>query len=167
MKYTKYLIFCLILSCVSGRAFPRTGLVVQSGYGYVEHFTLGAGIKLAQSHCITINYGTNFFIKMGDFSTYFLQYDYMFRSPVVRDTRLKAGLRSGYSVLTNEYYRWKVLSAVVYAGAVHTFSSKVDIYCDMGLCINRELSVQRISMGEIGSYRRYLPECKVGVRFSI
>ena len=77
------------------------------------------------------------------------------------------GIKSGYSVYTNKYYKWNLTEIIPFIRLDYTVSEKIDMFLDLGTALSIEHSVERISYGEIGMYRKYLPELKLGLNFRL
>lgn len=139
----------------------------QTGVGYLEHFTTGIGVEFSNKHQLSLLYGSNFFYKTSDFSSLLLQYDCKFNKLNFNGFTPKLGIKGGYSVYTNTYYRWNVLMLVPFVGVNRPLSKKLDLAFDLGLAVSHELSLERISYGEFGTYRKYLPEVKIGLLYTL
>jgi hypothetical protein len=139
----------------------------QVGMSYIEHFSAGVTLSFSEKHHISLLYGSDFFIKTKDFSSYMLQYEFILNPVKFAKVAPKTGLKGGYSVYTSEYYRWEVLTVVPFAGVNYRMNPKMNVFLDGGVAISRALSVTRISFGEIGKYREFLPEIKVGIRHNL
>jgi len=44
---------------------------------------------------------------------------------------------------------------------------KIELFLDAGIAVSIEHSMERINYGEIGMYREYLPEFKLGFNFRL
>ncbi|MDA3894179.1 MAG: hypothetical protein PF517_21170 [Salinivirgaceae bacterium] len=156
------LLICVILSLKSQSIFS-----VKTGVSYIEHYTIGIGIHITESNELSLNYGSDFFINPQNSSSYFFQYAYLFRRFAFEKFTPKAGLKGGYSIYSNKYYRWELLVGVPYVGFDYLVRKKLDLFCDVGMVLSRELSMTRISLGEIGWYKRVLPEIKIGFSYNL
>lgn len=155
----------LILNNLQLKANPTLNL--QTGYGYIEHFSTGVGVTIFDRHNISALYGSDFFIKTMNFSAYLLQYEYAIKKDAIIPFTFKTGVKGGYSIYTNKYYRWELLALVPYIGFSYPVTRRFDITASTGVAVSRELSMKRISMGEIGWYKRLLPEFKIAFSYEI
>lgn len=140
---------------------------VQTGIGYLEHFSTGIGVGIKNKHQLSLLYGSNLFLKTSDFSSLLLEYDFKFYKLNFSGFTPKLGIKGGYSIYTNTYYRWNVLMLVPFVGVNRPLSKKLDLAIDLGLAVSHELSLERISYGEFGTYRKYLPEIKIGLIYTL
>ena len=79
----------------------------------------------------------------------------------------ETGIKSGYSVYTNQYYQWKLLTVVPYVGLERAISEKWSLAMDLGMVYSRTLSMRRLNYGEVGWYKEYLPEIKLAVSYTL
>jgi hypothetical protein len=140
---------------------------LQTGISYIEHFSTGITFSFSERHNLSLLYGSNFFIKPRDFSCVMLQYDFLFSKLDFAGIIPAIGIKGGYSVYTNSYYKWKLSSFVPFVGLRYKACNKFEIALDMGTAISIEHSVKRISYGEIGMYREFLPEFKLGLTYKL
>ncbi len=140
---------------------------VQTGISYIEHFSTGITFSLSEKHNLSLLYGSNFFMKPQEFSTIMLQYDFLFNKIDFAGINPRIGIKAGYSIYTNNYYRWTLTAFVPFIGLKYELNKTIDIALDLGTAISIEHSVKRISYGEFGMYKEYLPEIKLGMIFNL
>jgi hypothetical protein len=160
----------LILSFLIFMHLPGNAQIsfkLQTGISYIEHFSTGITFSFSEKHNLSILYGSNFFIKPKDFSCVMLQYDFIFNKINFAGIIPGIGIKGGYSVYTNRYYKWNLSSFVPFIGLRYKAGNKFEIALDMGTAISIEHSVKRISYGEIGMYREFLPEFKLGLIYKL
>ena len=147
--------------------FGQTDVKVQVSLGYLEHFSIGPTFQWNDKNTLGIYYGSNFFYKPQDFSTCFGKYNRAF--PTLNYTRFipAVGLKAGYSIFTDAYYRWTVLTAVPMVGVRYVVNEHMDLVGEMGMAFSRIESVTRVHYGKIGKYKRYLPELSISLNYSI
>ena len=161
-KTTGIFLFLIFLQC-SGIAQP--GVKIQTGFGYIEHFSAGVTLTFAEKHNLSILYGSDFFMNPKDFMNILLQYNYKLKRFNFAGITPGIGVKGGYSVYSNKYYRWKLSEVVPFARLSYDLNNRFDLFLDAGMTLSIEHSVERISFGEIGMYRKYLPEFKLGINF--
>jgi hypothetical protein len=168
ISFNKYRVFYLLLIVfVHNSTKAEIDFKLQSGLGYIEHFSTGIGIAINNKHSLSVLYGSDFFINARSFSSYLLQYEYFFYNLKYACFVPKIGLKGGYSVYTNNFYKWELIKAVPTIGVVYTINNCFDLYADIGIALSRELTMKRIRFGEIGWYRKQLPEFKIGIIFNL
>jgi hypothetical protein len=140
---------------------------LQTGISYIEHFSTGITFSFSEKHNLSLLYGSNFFIKPHDFSCIMLQYDYVLNKISFAGISPGIGIKGGYSVYTNDFYKWKLSSFVPFIGLKYQINKKFEIVLDLGMAVSIEHSVERINYGEIGMYREYLPEFKLGLTYKL
>lgn len=140
---------------------------LQTGVSYIEHFSTGITFSFSERHNLSLLYGSNFFIKPQDFSCVMLQYDFLFNKINFAGIIPGIGIKGGYSVYTNSYYKWSLSSFVPFIGLRYQIDNKFGIALDIGTAISIEHSVERINYGEIGMYKEYLPEFKLGLTYKL
>lgn len=157
------LLFCFL--CISVKS--QIKFKAQVGVGYIEHFSIGLAISKSDKNILSLNYGSDFFIKMNDFSSFLLQYERLFNKMNIKSIVPKIGIKGGYSIYTNAYYKWELIALIPYVGLYYPFNEKIQFNLDAGLAVSKELSIERISYGEIGNYKKYLPEIKLGFYYNL
>lgn len=138
-------------------------VIFKNGIGYIEHYSIGTGLNFLDKHTISLNFGSNFFMHIDDFSSYLIQYDYTFTNNKIKFMYPRLIIKGGYSIYSNYYYKWELLSLAPNIGITYPLNHKLSLNFDTGISINREISMQRINMGEIGWYKRVLPELKIEI----
>ena len=106
-------------------------------------------------------------MKPDYFSSYVLQYEMLVNRLKFGGLIPKIGFKGGYSIYTNEYYKWDLIEIVPYMGLEYQLNKRINIAFDLGITKSRELSLKRISYGEIGYYKEILPEFKIGINYII
>jgi hypothetical protein len=162
---TPQLIFLLV--AVIANVEAQTSIKANVGVGYLEHFAVGTTLAIRERSSFTLSYGSNFFYKPRDFSTLYAQYDRVLPLLAFGKVIPGAGLKAGQSVFTDNFYKWKVNSVVPFMSVSGRLSELLQIGAEAGLAISRIQSVTRISYGEIGKYKRYLPEVKLSLRYRL
>lgn len=166
MKRKIFLIWLfLIIVNYSGKA--EVNFKAHLGISYIEHFSTGISFSFSNKHNISLLYGSNFFIKPQEFSSFLIQYEMLLNKIKIRSITPKFGIKGGYSVYTNNYYQWELIAVVPFIGFNYPVKNKVNIALDLGVAVSRELSLKRVSYGEIGEYKRFLPELKIGIFFNL
>ncbi|OFY61834.1 MAG: hypothetical protein A2V64_08300 [Bacteroidetes bacterium RBG_13_43_22] len=140
---------------------------LQAGMSYIEHLSTGITFSFSDKHNITLLYGSNVFINPKDFSSIMLQYDFVVSGINLAGITPGIGIKSGYSVYTNKYYKWNLTEVIPFIRLDYCVSEKIDVFLDMGTALSIEHSVKRRSYGEIGMYRKYLPEFKLGLNYRL
>jgi hypothetical protein len=160
------LLTCVLAFCAF-QAQTQISLKGQLGVGYAEHLSTGITVAVKKNDSFSFLYGSNLFLKPRDFSTLYFQYEHTV--PLLTFNKLvpAAGIKFGYTVFSDNYYRWKVVSAVPFISLSRNITSSVELGTEAGLIVSRIESVTRVNYGEIGNYKRYLPELKVLIRFTI
>lgn len=162
---TPLLIF-IMLSAMA-RVNAQTSLKANAGFGYLEHLALGATLSVRERSSFTVTYGSDLFYKPLNFSTWHFQYDRAVPALVFSKLIPAVGIKAGQTLFVDDFYRWKVFSAVPLISLSRKLSDAIEIRAEGGLAISRIQSVTRITYGEIGKYKRYLPEVKVSMRYTI
>ena len=165
LTVAKFITIAALLLAVMLPARGQVTVQTVAGISNMEHLSTGIGINFSNRHNIVLLFGSNAFIKTNRFASCMLHYD-------VRVNRMKfyritprLGLKGGYSVYTNDYYRWRLAQVIPFVGFSYPLTNRIALFTDMGLAISRVLSMERVAFGEIGSYRQYLPELKVGLSY--
>jgi len=140
---------------------------VQTGLGYLEHFSAGMTLSLQDKHHVSLLYGSNFFVKPGDFTTLLLQYERSLNRWQFAGFTPKWGVKGGWGIYTNTYYRWNLLMLAPFAGLNHPITKRISFFMDLGIVRSHPLSLERIQAGAFGSYKHYLPECKIGLHYRL
>jgi hypothetical protein len=162
---TPLLIFLLVAVIASVEA--QTSIKANVGVGYLEHFTVGTTLAIRERSSFTLSFGSNIFYKPHDFATLYAQYERAFPSLAFGKAIPGVGLKAGQTVFTDDFYQWKVNSVVPFVSVSRRLSDVVQIGAEAGLAISRIQSVTRISYGEIGKYKQYLPEVKLSLRYRL
>jgi len=151
----------LVIINYSGKA--EVNFKAHLGISYIEHFSTGITLSFSNKHNISLLYGSNFLIKPQEFSSFLIQYEMLLNKIKIGSITPKFGIKGGYSIYTNNYYQWELLAVVPFIGFNYPIKNKVSLALDMGVAVSRELSLKRISYGEIGGYKQFLPELKIGI----
>lgn len=152
----------LFLAFINCRGNAQVSVKMQAGVSYIEHLSAGITLGFAENHELSLLYGSNFFIRQKDFMNIMLQYNCSFRRMSFAGITPALGIRGGYSVFTNKYYKWKLSGIIPFARLSYNVNERIGMFFDSGIAVAIEHSVERISYGEIGMYREYLPEFKLG-----
>jgi hypothetical protein len=164
-KIFSILLFYLIIHGNSINAQSRFKL--QSGISYIEHISTGIVLKLNENELVSFIYGSNFFIKTQEFSSYMLQYEYLLHNYTFKKCIPNIGIKGGYAIYTNEFYKWKLIDLVPFIGSTYLINNRIELSGDIGITISRELSMKRVSDGEIGWYKHVLPEFKIAISYNL
>lgn len=164
--HTKILALVILLT-LAFTTQAQTNIYAELGASYIEHFSTGIGIDINSNHKIGLLYGSNFFVNNSEFYTALVKYENMLGKLNIRYILPKVGCKAGYSVFTNQYYSWDLVVLAPYIGCDYSLNKKVDLFGSAGVAISRELSMKRVGMGEIGWYRRLLPEFKAGIAYKL
>jgi hypothetical protein len=162
---TKTLASLLFILFLAYPCFPQLTFKVQTGLSYIEHLSTGITLSFSEKHNISLLYGSNFFIKPKDFSTYMLQYHLKLNRMNFGRMTPAIGIKGGRVIYSDDYYKWELLTIIPFVGLHYQVNERLDIAMDLGPAISFEQSVQRISYGEIGKYRDLLPEFKIGTHY--
>ncbi|MFN8206879.1 MAG: hypothetical protein U0T82_05645 [Bacteroidales bacterium] len=167
MHFRRTIIILAVCLTATFHSPAQARLECLTGVGYLEHFITGAGIKFKNGSSVTFRYGSNFFVNPHSFSSFSLQYERNLNRPHIEPFHLNYGLRGGYAIYSNTYYRWKLVFLVPFAGLNYQLNEKLILGLQAGFSVNRELSAERLEWGEIGWYREYLPEFNVSLSYAI
>jgi hypothetical protein len=149
--------------CVSAQQYRLQATV---GLGYIERFSIGAGVSRNDRSTLTVTYGSTFFYQPKKFSTYFLAYEHLL-SDERGKLRTGFGVKSGFTTFADKYYRWKILSVVPMIVLQKKLTDNISLLAGGGLAVSRIRSVERLDFGDMGKYRRYLPELQLILRYRI
>jgi hypothetical protein len=163
----KNLLLLMFLIIVHYPCNAQFSFKLQAGISYIEHLSAGITFSFSDKHNISFLYGSNILIKPKDFSSIMIQYDFLLNRINFAGITPGIGVKSGYSVYTNKYYRWTLTEIIPFMRLNYSVSEKIDMFLDLGSTFSIEHSVERISYGEIGMYRKYLPEFKLGLNFRL
>ncbi|HEY0742795.1 MAG TPA: hypothetical protein VGD40_15100 [Chryseosolibacter sp.] len=163
----KPLVLLWVLSTIASLSIAQPTLQAQAGLGYIEHFSLGLEYSWKSKHSVSLHYGSNVFINSDQFSTVFIKYNRTVNGLTFQKNRPGIGLKLGSSIFTDDFYRWKVSSAVPFISLRHTFNRKLEAGIETGIALSRIESVTRINYGEIGKYKRYLPELNFTLHYTL
>lgn len=159
--------FILLFGVLSLKCSAQFGIKGHLGASYIEHLSTGLTLSMGRHHSVSFLYGSNFFINTSDFSNAFLQYDFTVPGWKVEKLMPRFGIKGGNSLYTNEYYRWKVISLIPFFGVNRLLAERWDLLVEAGAAYSFEQSVERISQGDIGHYRQWLPEIKAAITYTI
>jgi hypothetical protein len=161
----KFLVLIVFLLCLTG-VKAQFQIKVQCSAGYSEHFSTGISFEI-KHHALFFDYGSNLFINTDRFSSKLAGYKYKF-NPVFKGTVCPlVGLKAGYAVYTDLYYQWELAELIPFIGAQYNMNQRVQLFGETGLLVSHELSQERIGYGDIGNYRTYLPEFRLGINFKL
>ena len=163
----KRIVFWIILIILPLIAKPQVSLHFQAGVSYIEHISTGLTINFDDKDQVSLLYGTNLFIKTNDFVSYMVGYERAFTSWQLAGFKPKLGIKGGYAIYTDIYYSWKLVQVVLCIGSEYSITKKLNLLIEAGVAISRELSLERINYSEIGNYRTYLPEFKIGLAYKL
>lgn len=163
----KSILFGFALIIFSAPCVAQFSVQPHIGVSYIEHVSTGVTFGFRKNHSITALYGSNFFINTRDFSNLFIQYDFSIPRWTVRGAIPRVGVKGGNSFYTNEYYRWKVVSLIPFAGLRYPINDKFQLLFEAGPVYSFEQYMQRIKAGEIGHYRYVLLELKIAVAYTL
>ena len=122
---------------------------------------------MATKNSVGFYYGSTLFVKPQEFSTLFVKYNRALPVFNYRNFTPGLGLKAGQTIFTDRYYRWRVLSAVPLVSLSYTLNNRTSLLAETGLAFSRIETVKRISYGEIGKYKRYLPEINISVNYAL
>lgn len=159
-------IVCILFYIFTANVYSQTIVDFQAGYSNIEHVSLGMGIR-SQKNKVSVLVGSNFFVNIKSFSSYYLQYESLRGFQLYDSVQLHFGLKAGYSIYSNTYYSWNLLSAAPMAIVDYTYSRKIHFVASAGVMCTRILQVQRLAYGEIGWYRPFLPELKCAILYDL
>ncbi len=145
----------------------QTLVKMHAGYSYLEHFSAGPIVEWRSRHSVSVRYGSNFFYQPANFSTFFAEYQRSILPGNLHRLIPAAGIKIGYTIFTDEYYRWNIVSVVPLFSLRYRASDRLDLVAGSGVAICRIESVTRIHFGEIGKYKQYLPEFNVAIHYSM
>lgn len=166
MKRLLLMILPVFLS-LSRESCAQTVVKLQIGVGYIEHFSTGIGVSMGEKHQLFFLYGSNLYIKPADFSSFMLQYQRLILHSKLLGIDFNIGLKGGYAIYTNRYYQWKLITAIPYLGTSYRLGDKTELFLEGGVANNQTLSLKRRKYGEIGTYKEWLPEFKLGLSFRL
>lgn len=138
----------------------------QAGYSYIEHVSLGVGIR-NQKNKVSVLVGSNFFVNIKSFSSYYVQYESLRSFQLYDSVHVNFGIKAGYSIYSNTYYTWNLLSAAPMTFVNYTYSPKIHFVASAGVMCTRILRVKRLAYGEFGWYKPYLPELKCAILYDL
>lgn len=152
---------------VSAIADAQTTLQVHAGFGYTEHFSAGVGCTFSNKHQIAFLYGSNFFSKPREFSTFMVHYNFILKQWRFAGLVPTLGIKGGHVIFTDTYYTWEVATFVPFAGIRYPVNERFYLLVHAGGAFSFEQKVKRLNYGEIGHYRDLLPEIKAGLVFHL
>lgn len=161
------IISLLLIISLHHQSRAQFAVKAQTGISYIEHFSTGLTFAFSGKHNVSLLYGSNFFIKPKDNSSYLIQYDRLINRIRFLGITPKIGIKGGVSFYTNEYYQWKLIVIVPFIGFNYHISNRIGTFLDLGIVYSREESLKRIKYGNIGNYKDYLPEIKLGLYFNL
>lgn len=159
------LLFFLILTHSVCKA--QTDIKLQTGFGYQEHFSIGPTLEWGQKNAVGVYYGSNFFVKPQEFSTLFVKYNRSILILNYKGITPGISLKAGQTIFTDRYYKWRVLSAVPLVSLRCDLNDRTSLLAESGMAFSRIETVTRINYGEIGKYKRYLPELSLSLNYTL
>lgn len=163
MKKIYQIVFLLLF--INIKAFCQSNIYFQLGYGYLEHLSTGIGCRFKDNHRIFLSYGSNFYINTKEFSSIQLQYEYPNKIP--NKFKLNYGIKGGYSIYSNNYYRWRLITLTPILNFNLKLSDKLIFVSTIGLTYSRAIEMKRLANGEIGWYKEFLPELKFSMIYDL
>jgi hypothetical protein len=160
-------IFILLISIFSWAVHGQKNIKAFGALSVIEHASVGVSVQLGRRHTISGMFGSNLFFGYHKFSNLLLQYDFTFLKLARGKITPKFGVRGGDSYFSDTYYRWHVMNIIPVLGANYGYSQKVSLFAEAGVAIAFLQSVERVKAGEIGIYRQYLPELKIGISYTL
>lgn len=145
----------------SSRLAAQPGIMLGSGLGNMEHFSLHAGYQFKKSGELGLIFGSNAFNDLHDFSTLLIEYGHTIFPSKTGRIILRPLLKAGYSLYSNAYYQWQTLTIIPAAGIAFGIDKGLEMRLQAGIAVNKELAEKRLAWGELGYYPRYLPEIKL------
>lgn len=169
MKHLFKKCFCIALICLF---FPKNGNAqitfrVLGGVSSIEHLSTGLNITTKRKHAINFLFGSYFFLNSSDNASYLLQYKRYVYSLKFIDILPAIGIKGGYSLYSDKYYRWELLSICPSFGLNYALTEKLNLELDAGVVYSRVLSLKRINFGEIGWYNELIPEIKISFLYTL
>jgi hypothetical protein len=158
MQFRRIIFFLVIFLITARHSLAQIHLECRTGVGYLEHFITGAGVGFKNGSSAGFRYGSNFFVNPCSFSSFSLQYERSLPHISMEPFHLDYGLKGGYAIYSNTYYRWKLVFLVPFAGLNYQLNENMTFGLQVGFSVNRDLSAERLEWGEIGWYREFLPE---------
>jgi hypothetical protein len=152
--------------CFAPPCIAQFAVKFQTAIGNIEHFSIGPSFNFDNRHQISLLYGSNFFIRTKNFTTYILEYSLKLKNISIGNMTPSLGVKGGHVIYSDKYYKWEVASVVPFIRLCYPLNKNFEAFMDLGGAIAFEQSVERINYGEIGKYRDLLPEIKVGTYFS-
>lgn len=165
MNISKPFILIAILMLLSELAISQKKVDFQIGYGYLEHFSTGIGLKIKDNHKITVLFGSNLLMDLDKFAVYQMQYEYP--NKFKKKYLINFGLKGGYSIYSNKYYKWELLSITPISNFKYRLKNELFFVFTLGITYSKVLKVKRIELGEIGWYRELLPEIKLSLLYDL
>jgi hypothetical protein len=161
-----FLHLAMVLSNTTGVIAQKNSIDVQIGLGYLEHISVGLAATRNNRTSLTLSYGSNFMISARKFSSLHLSYDHLLG---YQYAGLRAGLgaKAGFTDFEDENYRWKVITIAPYIIVEKKLRQSTSIGVKSGVGISKIQSVTRLSYGDIGMYKRYLPELQIYLRHKL
>ena len=167
MKKSLLILYLLLLFFTFNTIKAQTFIKLQLGLSYIENFSTGFELSIKNKHNISILYGSNFFSKPQDFSSFMLQYDYAIDKLEIAHLIPHIGIKGGYSIYTNNYYQWELIALVPFIGTNYQINKRIDLSTCFGVAFSKELSMKRINYGEVGWYKKVLPEIKIAIKYKL
>jgi hypothetical protein len=164
-RRTALILTVLLLNFASANA--QFSVRLQTGISYIEHFSAGMTFSFSDKHDLSVLYGSDFFFNQRDFLNILLQYNYNLTGLNFAGFTPAIGIKGGYAIYSNKYYRWELTEIIPFARFKYQLKEKIELFLDAGVAVSIEHSMERISYGEIGMYRQYLPELKLGLNFRL
>lgn len=145
----------------------QTDINLQTGIGYLEHFSIGPTLEWRHKNGVGIYYGSNFFVKPQEFSTLFVKYNRSISTLNFKGITPGFSLKGGQTIFTDRYYKWRVLSAVPLISLRYALNDRASLLAESGMAFSRIETVKRINYGEIGKYKRYLLELSLSLNYTL
>jgi hypothetical protein len=156
------LLFLTVLSCCA-----QTTYKALLGLSTMEHLSTGIAVEGKKGQQLALLLGSNGFYKLRDFESVQLQYDRPLGKLSVVGCTPKWGIKGGYARFSDYYYRWDLLQCVPFVGLVMPFGKKWELGFDLGATFSYEIGLKRLMPGALGSYKRLLPEVKIGLAYTL
>jgi hypothetical protein len=167
MRIRRIIFYQAVFLITAAHSLAQIRLECRTGFGYLEHFITGAGVKFKDGSSAGFRYGSNFFVNPGSFSSFSMQYERSVNRLQLEPFHLTYGLKGGYAIYSNSYYRWKLVFLNPFAGMNYQLNERMTLGVQAGLSVNRDLSAERLKWGEIGWYRDYLPEFNFSLSYDL
>jgi len=167
----RFFALILVFVSISAKSQDSSKVYVRGGYGFYEGINLGAGYNFNKICSTGIMFGyDNFSTKDQETYAVTLYFNYAvfyIRKKTCNKLRYYINGKTIFWQLTDDYYKWRVLSLVPSAGCGFVISGRMELLLDLGPSFNVVLQNERKTFKEVGWPYHVMPNASISLNIRI